>query len=265
MRAVWLTDIHLNFLDEAGILRLMAQINDHAPGAILIGGDIGDALRLPGYLPLIDRTVSCPVYFVMGNHDYYHSGISGVRDMVRTLCADSQRLVYLPDAGIVPLGEGVALVGVDGWGDGRYGAYGQTRVLLNDFLLIEDLQGLTRAERLTRLMALGDAEAARVCAHLPGAFAQHRRVVFLTHVPPFREACWHNGRISNDDFLPFFTCKAVGDALLSVMDAQPPDRELLVLCGHTHGEGYTRIRQNVLALTGGAIYGAPAVQRVFAW
>lgn len=265
MRAAWLTDIHLNFLSEDDILRLLAAVNEHAPDAILIGGDIGDALRLPGYLRTIDLAVRCPVYFVLGNHDFYHGAVRSVRHMVREICADSNHLVYLPEAGVVPLNDEVALIGVDGWGDGRCGAYGQTRVLLNDFLLIEDLQGLTRDERLVRLMALGDAEAARACAHLPDALDQRRRVVFLTHVPPFREACWYKGQIANENFLPFFACKAVGDALLAAMDAQPADRDLLVLCGHTHSGGSAQVRENVLALTGSTRYGAPVVQRVFEW
>lgn len=39
------------------------------------------------------------------------------------------------------------------------------------------------------------------------------------HVPPFREASWHQGRISDDDWLPHFTCKAVGDVLREAMVA----------------------------------------------
>jgi hypothetical protein len=32
---------------------------------------------------------------------------------------------------------------------------------------------------------------------LPAALGRFRHVVVLTHVPPFREACWHEGRISD--------------------------------------------------------------------
>ncbi len=37
-----------------------------------------------------------------------------------------------------------------------------------------------------------------------------------TYIPPFREAAWYEGRPSADDYLPFFSCKAVGDVLLDV-------------------------------------------------
>ena len=58
-------------------------------------------------------------------------------------------------------------------------------------------------------------------------------------------------------------CGAVGEALVEIM-AEHPDRQLTVLCGHTHGAGETQVMPNLLAITGGAEYGRPVVQRVFA-
>jgi hypothetical protein len=152
-------------------------------------------------------------------------------------------------------------VGVDGWGDARLGNPETTAVRLNDFLLISELAGLGRRALLERLRALGEECAQRLRKSLPEALERHRRVLVLTHVPPFREACWHEGRLSNDDWLPFFTCAAVGEVLREALAARP-DREALVLCGHTHGEGVARVLPNLEVRTGGARYGAPAVQQV---
>ena len=33
-----------------------------------------------------------PLYFVLGNHDFYRGSIAGVRDSVAKLCATSERL-----------------------------------------------------------------------------------------------------------------------------------------------------------------------------
>jgi 3',5'-cyclic-AMP phosphodiesterase len=66
---------------------------------------------------------------------------------------------------------------------------------------------------------------------------------------------------TNDDWLLFFTCKAVGDVLAGAM-AAAPDRKMTVLCGHTHGGGEAEILPILRVLTGGARYGNPAVQRV---
>ena len=79
----------------------------------------------------------------------------------------------------------------------------------------------------------------------------------LTHVPPFREACWHRGQISDDDWLPHFACRAVGEVLVEAMAAHP-ECEMTVLCGHTHSPGEAQVLPNLRVLTGGAEYGRPA-------
>ena len=86
-------------------------------------------------------------------------------------------------------------------------------------------------------------------------------MIALTHVPPFREACWHRGRISDDDWLPHFACRVVGEVLREAMAAHP-ECEMTVLCGHTHSAGEAQILPNLRVLTGGAEYGRPEVQRV---
>ena len=162
---------------------------------------------------------------------------------------------------VIPVSGETAVIGVDGWADGRCGDFWGSTVRLNDFLLIQELTGLDDVTRLSRMRALGDAEAARLRDLLAQALALHRRVVVVTHVPPFGEAAWHDGRPSAPDWAPFFACKATGDVLLEVAAARP-DVELLVLCGHTHGEGTYQPLPNLRVLTGGAAYGDPQLQEV---
>jgi hypothetical protein len=161
----------------------------------------------------------------------------------------------------VPLTAATCLVGHDGWGDGRCGDYWGLRVALNDWRLIGEFLGLDDHERLKKLNELGDEAAAHFRSVLPSALAEFEHVVVLTHVPPFREACWHRGQISDDDWLPHFTCKAAGDVLRQAMAARP-ERRMTVLCGHTHSAGQARVLPNLEVLTGGAAYGEPAVQRI---
>ncbi len=131
-------------------------------------------------------------------------------------------------------------------------------MLLNDYVLIEELAHIGPEARLERLHALGDAAAEHFRRVLPEAIAHFRSVIAVTHVPPFREACWHRGQISDDNWLPHFACKALGDALVDVMSAHP-DRELLVLCGHTHSPGEAQVLPNLRVRTGGAEYGRPEI------
>ncbi len=262
MKLAWLTDIHLNFLRQSALDVFLSSLADNDADAFLIGGDIGEAPDIASYLNAIDNALQRPTYFVLGNHDFYRGSIARVRKTVQQLCAVCPNLYWLPDAGLVPLTDETCLIGHDGWGDGRLGDYHGSDVMLNDWELIEEFDGFEeeRAARLAKLNALGDEAAAHFRKVLPNALKRFRHVVVLTHVPPFRESCWHEGKISNDNWLPHFTCKAVGDALVKAMT--PSDRKMTVLCGHTHGGGEVQILPNLQVLTGGARYGAPVVQRV---
>ena len=53
----------------------------------------------------------------------------------------------------------------------------------------------------------------------------------------------------------------MGEALRAAAAAQP-DRQVTILCGHTHGGGECRPLPNLHVLTGEAVYQRPQVQRV---
>jgi 3',5'-cyclic-AMP phosphodiesterase len=261
-RLAWITDAHLDFLDASGIQAFLSSLQRTEADAFLLGGDLGQATDLVEYLRLLQAVVARPIYFVLGNHDFYRGSITGVRTKLQALCSAFPSLHWLPKAGVVPLTETTCLIGHDGWGDARYGDYWSLRVQLNDWWLIADFAGLNDAQRLAKLQELGDQAAAHFRTVFPLALQNFRQVIVLTHVPPFREACWHEGRISDADWLPHFTCRAAGDVLRDLMLAHP-DCEATVLCGHTHGEGVAQVLPNLRAWTGGAVYGKPRIQRVF--
>ena len=71
-RIAWLTDIHLNFLKEsAQRSEFFQHVRRTEAHAVLIAGDIAEAHDLVETLILIDDQLERPVYFVLGNHDYY--------------------------------------------------------------------------------------------------------------------------------------------------------------------------------------------------
>jgi 3',5'-cyclic AMP phosphodiesterase CpdA len=260
-RFLWITDIHLNFVDQAGVANFLSELAAVPADGVLLSGDIAEAPDVALYLNALDSALARPTCFVLGNHDFYRGTIAGVRQKIEALCAACPNLHWLPRSGVVALTEETGLVGHDGWGDGRLGDYWGLAVHLNDWRLIGEFIGLDDAQRLETLRALGDEAAAHFTAVLPDALRRFRHVIVVTHVPPFREACWHEGRISDDDWLPHFTCKAVGDVLARAM-AVHPERQMTVLCGHTHGSGEAQVLPNLRVLTGGALYGKPALQRV---
>ena len=261
MRAAWLTDIHLDFLSRQRCDAFFDTIAAHNPDAVFLTGDISVAPSLLTHLWDMSEALNKPIYFVLGNHDFYHGSIAEVRASVREGCHTDPWLTYLPDAGVIPLTASTALVGHDGWGDSRYGNYATSPVKLNDHVLIKELTGLTPSELQQHLMRLGGEAAGYLREILPLAFDMYRHVILLTHVPPFKESCWYQGQVSNDEWLPFFACQAVGEVLRETMQVRP-HCQLTVYCGHTHNSGTAHVLPNLTVFTGAAEYGTPQVSDV---
>lgn len=262
-RLAWLTDLHLNFLPYQEVDLFLGRVAAIEPDAVIITGDVSHAHDLVEMLAKIDDALDCPAYFVLGNHDFYHGSIHQLRAAAARLSDERPGLVYLTVRHEpVELLPGIGLVGHDGWADARLGDYERSLVMMNDYRLIAELAGLTKLQRLPLLHALGDAAAEHVRAVLPTALEKYPHVILATHIPPLREACWHDGQLSDDEWAPHFTCKAMGDATLEIM-GDYPERRLTIFCGHTHSSGQCRPAPNIEVLTGGAKYGAPAITRVF--
>jgi 3',5'-cyclic AMP phosphodiesterase CpdA len=261
MRLAWLTDIHLEFVADAGVEALARQVVATRPDAVLVGGDIGTATGVMRYLRRLADAIHTPIHFVLGNHDFYGGSIAAVRADAVKLQLDHDGLSWLSAAGVVPLTAATALVGHDGWGDGGFGNAATTGVMLNDFLMIDELRSARHQQRLATLGRLGEEAAEHFRAVLPEALDRFDHVVVLTHVPPFAEAAWHEGKPSDPDWLPYFACRAAGEVLKDAMQRHSA-RRMTVLCGHTHGAGEYAPLPNLTVLTGGAEYGKPRPQRL---
>ena len=262
MRVVWATDIHLNFLSAEGRAPFFSSIRAQQPDAVFVTGDIAEAPSLTHLLHEMRQAIQVPLYFVLGNHDFYYGSISQVRNNLKHWCQIQPGLIYLSRTKLVELTPTTALVGHDGWGDGRYGNYHLSPVRLSDQELIADFQGLDREAVLGKLRALGDEAACYLRDRLDEALASYQRVICLTHVPPFKEACWYQGKMGSDDWLPYFAGQAVGEVLLNV-SRERPDGHIIVLCGHTHHAGIVQLRPNLRVITGSAEYGDPRIQESF--
>jgi 3',5'-cyclic AMP phosphodiesterase CpdA len=272
MRVAWLTDLHLEFVESPGIEALAGRVREARVDAALIGGDTAHAADVVEHLERLGMLLRIPIFFVLGNHDYYGSSIAAVRAKVNDFVNRTRNLTWLTAVGRVSLTAETALIGDDGWGDCGFGDALGTPVVLNDFLLIDELRVAdpvelveqragSRERLLAALRQLGEESAAHLHDALTQALQSHRHVVALMHVPPFREAAWYEGRVSDDRWLPFFVCKAAGIVLRDIMAAHPTCH-LTVLCGHTHGAGRCRVLPNLEVITGGAEYGCPAIQEV---
>ena len=256
-RLAWVTDPHFNFVHQTERDSLIAELDASAADAIVLTGDISEAEDLCWQLQRFQQETAKPIYFVLGNHDFYHGSIDRTRRVVRELCSQqSSELYFFTGANPVRLSNDWTLCGEDGWADARIGDYFRSPVRMNDFRLIEDFQDLNDLEIFNFLRLEGMRSALRLRKQLEIARTQSSKSLVLTHVPPFREACWHEGKHSGDDWAPFFTCHAVGWMLLKFCE-RFPNQQVLVLCGHTHGGGKSQMADNLFVWTGAAEYGHP--------
>jgi Icc protein len=261
MQLIWVTDPHLNFARhdvwEAWINSIRLVAGDH----LLITGDITEADDIAWQLKRIQSCLSIPVSFVLGNHDYYGSCVSKVREEIRQLTSQSSGLNYLSENVIVALSDGWGLCGSDGWADGGYGDALNSPVRLNDFRRIRDFGGFDLSEDLRIMKELAKDAADSLRSTLTTACKEFKRILIATHIPPYREACWYQGQITNDDWAPYFVSRIMGETITEFATLYP-SHLFHVLCGHTHHSGVTRMTENLTIWTGAAEYSQPSIQDV---
>jgi predicted phosphohydrolase len=261
MRIAWLTDIHLDHLAPNAIDGLSAKVAEASVDAVVLTGDISVAPRLGEHLERLIADFAGPVWLVLGNHDYWGSSVAEVREALRAMRGAEPRLRWLQHEGPVLLDHERALVGVDGWADARLGDPLGSPVRLRDYDRVQDLVHADRGAALDAARAIADGDAATLRTLLDDALRLRSHVYVATHIPPFAEAALFRGMMTTAHFLPWVTCKAVGDALLDAAERHP-DRRITVLCGHMHHRAHVWMRPNLEVRTGAAEYGAPAIEDV---
>src|SRR4051794_12686566 len=107
MRATWCTDVHLNFLRPHALRAFYDALKAEQPEVVLLSGDIGESDSVARFVEEIAEAASCRVYFVLGNHDYYRSGIRLVREQVQH---GLRRATWLPGVEPVRLNDRTVLV-----------------------------------------------------------------------------------------------------------------------------------------------------------
>ena len=275
MKILHLTDIHLDHLYLEAIQRYCRRLKQEAPDIVVITGDISNANLISEHLLVLRKELApCPVFFVAGNHDFYNGSIEEVRAEFSSHCTyigpakttpSGEGAYWLGSSGVIHLSETHALIGIDGWYDGGYADWFKSQLDMNDYYLIKELSGpmiQTRQERFNALQRLSAASADYIQVQLQTAFDSGYTTCYVaTHVPPFRESSVYSGKISDNTWLPHFSSKKMGDALKLVCLANP-NKQAIVLCGHTHGASTYLPLKNLTVICGAAEYGNPGIANV---
>jgi predicted phosphohydrolase len=262
-RIIWLTDLHLNFLAYPQMLGayVRTDLSIQDGDVILITGDISEGPRLVEDLKLLQEGFKVPVYYVLGNHDYYNGSFASV---AKSLSRKGIKKTTWLRHNRVWVSKDTILLGHDGWYDGRAGKSLRSNVGMSDWELIQDIRPYMNrpVDRLEFLRKTADAWSEEARASLEEVCAMGpKRVLFATHIPPFPEAAWHKGGPSDPNWLPWVTNVALGRVLADVAEDHKTIR-FEVYCGHTHSPGHCRPCSNLQVFTGEAEYGNPQVSGI---
>jgi Icc-related predicted phosphoesterase len=266
MKLAWLTDIHLNFLTRDERMIFYQTILDSSCDALLISGDIAEAPSICDLLLEMVHFIKKPIHFVLGNHDYYRGSVVNVRAELIQLMQTTKSLHWLPASGVQLLTSDIVLVGTDGFADGRYGNYQNSHVCLNDSVLIEELfqhKLLSKKQLQMKMQEFADEDAKQLEHDIQTAIDVYKpkKLIVLTHIPPFPEVCMHQGHPTHADYLPYFSSKATGDVLLKTA-RNHPSVDFSVLAGHTHSYAQSQILKNLKATVGSSEYYKPSLQQL---
>ena len=269
MRLAWASDIHLDSCDGATRREFAEECADRSD-ALVITGDITNGRETSLFTTFAAR-YGKPVYFVLGNHDYWHRTFESVDLEYRDIGLSAANAHFLDAKDCFDIVPGVQLCGVSGWYDARFGNL-KSGFALNDWWHIQDLNDVRRFANPLRATGCGAelrkafrvraGQAARAATKKLNATTA-RHVFFATHFPPFAEATWHLGRRSEPDALPYYSSRVMGQALNSWAADADADRALTTLCGHSHSRGNYQALPNHTVRTAAAEYGRPGIEHVF--
>lgn len=259
MKYVHCSDLHLDHAKSESLKSFFEWTNKNVDSdtTLLVTGDITSSRFLQEHLCALSDNCSGKVLFVLGNHDYWDSCIAQVERDVRKTVSLRKNIVFMDDVDKQVLEDGVVIVGDSGWYDCRLGRTG--RFVMNDWSLITDFRRPFRSKEALST-SLADARVDKLKNKISKAISSGaKKIVVLTHVPPFAEVALYKGQPSSEWSLPVFTCKILGESLLDISQKHE-DVNVEVLCGHTHDAASLCFADNLRVTVASANYGYPSAQ-----
>lgn len=271
MKIAWATDIHLDHVDDAeSVVQNLCSLSRGCE-SIILTGDLSLSNTIIHHLSMFDQLSEKPVYFVLGNHDYYFSDIRTVRRRVVDACRSMSYVRYLASVPYMRLQNQVALVGHDGWYDAMNGNPGSDGILMNDWVRIHDFSAAIRSSvggktidksvivQVSRAICV--ASANHIANGIKAAIRdKYDRIIVATHVPPFKES--YNGNkhygLDSSVALPWYTSKIMGDMLWSAAKTYP-HVHFTILSGHAHSHYDQDLLNNLNVRVGKSAYGTPQI------
>ena len=277
MKNIWISDLHADSISIDELTYFVEDLHEADGDNVIITGDIATGESLEQTLKIL---LCCqkPIYYVHGNHDFYYSSFQNTRDISRKLCYKTENLKWVQEFH-TELNKDTYIIGHDGFYDARYGSpfhytgsYAGAKFFeLNDFDAIKDIkEKQSRKEKIEFFNQLGDEVAQFVLNEIPQLAEQYKNIIFISHCPPFEEVSLYSEskRLFGEEHgrspiysLPFFSNKALGQALLTIKD-NFPEVNFVTLFGHTHCSASLKI-DNLDIRVADARYGHAQIFSIF--
>jgi len=263
MRFVLGSDLHLDHLSPEERKEFFGRVTascDDPDTVLLVTGDITSQKTLFEHIDGLAQSSRGRMLYVLGNHDYWGGSFAQANTTLRPHGMVDGHAVFMDLVDRVQLESDLCVVGESGWYDGRNGWQGRPKFIMNDWFYITEYRNNRTYSEKAFSEIIADARAAILEKKLQAALAAgNKRIIVLTHVPPWVETCRHLGRPSDQKALPWFSSQVMADTIDQVAK-ENPDVMFEVLCGHTH-DGFKHHRDSNLHVhVSGAAYGAPYVR-----
>jgi predicted phosphohydrolase len=244
-RYLWHTDLHLDKIFPWTLIRFIFHIIKEKPAGLFLTGDISNGLLTAWHLKLLARFIKCPIYFVLGNHDYHFSSIDKIHAKIRKACQEYPNLIWMTESSIIRLNAEVCLIGTDGWYDAENGKSEYLQFTF-DWFMTKDFRILPNMEaRIKKWREMADWSAQDIADKLQEALDQdYKNVIILSHVPAWKEATRDVGTFFEKFWLPYNTNMRLGQAIEKVMKGRKK-KHATVLCGHCHTDNWIHVARNV--------------------
>jgi 3',5'-cyclic-AMP phosphodiesterase len=255
---LWYSDTHFNFTLPWTRHNFVNKIKEESPAGLILSGDIACGLTIENTLRFFAKKIeNFPIYFVLGNHDYYGTSFKATIDAVKRLTKEYPWLHWLTDHDIIEISEDVAIIGDDGWYDARLGnpiyiAYNFDWIMVSEFRQLKTFE-----DKFMYGQRLADESTKRIKAKLLKALEKYKTVYILTHMPPWAEASRGVGSEIGEFWLPYNINSGLGKMIEEVM-LEHDNKNVNVLAGHTHVPAIVHVQHNIECLVqGGKYLGTP--------
>ena len=249
---LWFTDTHLNLAALGAKFDFYLKIEKEKPDGVFLTGDISNGSNTINDLKYLARNVEVPIYFVLGNHDYFYNSIDGMNDKIRLLCKEYPNLIWMTESNPIALNNEVSIIGTEGWYDAMVGDPKYIKYTF-DWFMISNIRKLpSMKDRIEAFRKLADVSCNIIEKQLNKALDDgYKTIYMLTHFPPWVEATRDVGTIMEKFWLPYNTNLRLGKLIESIMK----DRNkinLFILCGHSHCPLSIRVTRNINCQVGKA-------------